>query len=54
VTYSSLDEEQNKQPQRRKTMKNIVVEEGSEIRYVVTNPSKDLLLRGSDVVFVLA
>lgn len=25
-----------------------------EIKYVVTNPSKDLLLRDNDVVFVLA
>ena len=60
VSYSSLDEDQNKATMRRRTIKSFVgaqssfIDEGSEIRYVVTNPSKDLVIRATDVVFVLA
>ncbi|CDW84459.1 cation channel family protein [Stylonychia lemnae] len=58
VSFSAFDDEQQqKHPQRRKTMNGQSTAQSpseQEIKYVVTNPEQDLELRLNDVVFVLA
>ena len=59
VSFSSLEEESNKRGRKtlNKTMKlggGFNEDDKKEIKYVITNPSKDFRLKDNDVIFVLA
>ena len=53
VSFAAMGEDESKGG-RRKAIKTVKDDEKKEIKYVITNPHKELKIKESDVVFVLA